>query len=442
MFISFNLDYYQIYDGINIESSQLEYLTLQLSPAIIRIGGTDGDFAYFEVGDEKPCNLPPPGYDDNQYWNYTCLSMEKIESFISWSKKTNTHIVWCLPVGYPLYPNISSTAWNSSNSRQFIEYLKLQNYTSDDLYGFGIGNEINDGDPFTNVTWQVNAFKDLNNILTEIYGKNHGFKLIGPDPHSSTVRPGTNSTKFKYIEDFFRGTCEFLSAGDYHVYINLPNSTDYITPEGLNLQSYESSRIMNEINYDTDCMKRLSDNIYIGEISPMNHQYEWEYSNMINKYWDGFWWLDALSFTSKIGQKVAQRWRLYAENNTVNYNKNLIGNDYIPNPDYYTSYLFKYIMGINVLDIKSDNDYLRIYSHCTEPRINGMIYSNLTLVNPVSISYISIFNNNTNDNTMIYIDKLQDLIKGDVIQFLLTPGNKTAQTNGLQSATMCKNICR
>ena len=239
MFLSFNLDYYQVYDGINIESSQLEYLTKQLSPAIIRVGGTDGDFSYFQVGDEKECNnLPPAGYDDDQYWNYTCLTMEKFETFIQWSHKTNTHIVWSLSVGYPLYPNISSKAWNSTNTKQFLQYLKSAGYDSSDVYGFGIGNEINDGDPFHNITWQANAFKDLNNILIEIYGKNHGFKLIGPDPHSSTVRPETNATKFAYIEEFFRATCDFMSAGDYHVYINLPNATDYITPQGTCLYIY------------------------------------------------------------------------------------------------------------------------------------------------------------------------------------------------------------
>ena len=68
-----------------------------------------------------------------------------------------------------------------------------------------------------------------------------------------------------------------------------------------------------------------------------------------------------------------------------------------------------------------------MYSHCTEPRINGMIHGslNLTLDNPVSISFISPFNK-TGDDAMINIDRAQDLINGDVIQFTLTSGNKTA----------------
>ena len=41
--------------------------------------------------------------------------------------------------------------------------------------------------------------------------------------------------------------------------------------------------------------------------------------------------------------------------------------------------------------------------------------------------------------SMIYIDKLQDLIKGDVIQFLLTPGNKRAPSNSLESTTIALN---
>ena len=49
---------------------------------------------------------------------------------------------------------------------------------------------------------------------------------------------------------------------------------------------------------------------------------------MINKYWNGFWWLDALGFTSSVEQ-----------NDAVSYDKNLIEYGYIPNPDYYTIFI-------------------------------------------------------------------------------------------------------
>ena len=62
--------------------------------------------------------------------------------------------------------------------------------------------------------------------------------------------------------------------------------------------------------------------------------------------------------------------------------------------------------------------------------------TNLTLNNPVSVSWISMFNEDRDAHAMIYIDELQDLIKGNVIQFVLRPGNKTAGSNGLESTTI------
>ena len=65
-----------------------------------------------------------------------------------------------------------------------------------------------------------NAFKTLDQIITDIWGENHGFKFVGPDPHSATVRNGTKYD-FVYMQEFYEQTCEILEFGDYHVYLDL-----------------------------------------------------------------------------------------------------------------------------------------------------------------------------------------------------------------------------
>eukprot|EP01084_Bolivina_argentea_P028704 53308_1 len=436
-FISFNMDYGDVHRDIDWTNETFIYLSKQLSPSYLRIGGTSSDYVYYEVGDENPCKLPPPSKE-----KYTCLSMEAFTDLVTFANTINTKLIYSISAGYPLFPTNISSYWNSSNALQFLQYLHDTNkYNENNIYGFGLGNELNKGEPFTNATWQINAFKKLNNLLENIWGTNHSFKLLGPDPHSATVENGTNHD-FEYLQQFYIETCDILHLGDYHVYIDLAGPESYLTPSGLNQQYFQSSRVMNDINWNiNECMKELKNNILAGEIGAVNGngEYNVSFSKMLNKYWDGFWWLDAAGIVSKIGQKAGLRWVLYQTvNNASSLNKNLLGYDFVPNPDYYTTLLYKYIMSIYVLDIKSDNEYFRIYSHCTSENINKYIYndSNLDLINAVSMNYIALFNNNDYEYVNIYLDNINDLLIGDVILWSLLPSNKSM---GIQSSSMLLN---
>ena len=439
-FVSFNMDYGEIWTNTtNLSSNtQLQYLASQYSPSYLRIGGTSGDFAYYQVGDEDPCKLPPEYHGIDGDRNYTCLSKQKIHDLISFVHKINTSLIFSLSIGYPIYPNISTLKWNFTNTKQLLQYLHDEShYDWNDIAGFQLGNEINFGDPFWNASFQINAFRELNNILISIWGNNHQFKLFGPDPHSGTVRNYSNHSTFQYLTEFYNGTCDILHGASYHVYID-QNASAMLTPQGLNVQYIESSRVNNafyDYNYTNNniqCMNRLSKNIYATEFSPTTYMTQ-QYQNVTNRFWNGFWYLDALGTVAKLGQKGAWRWVLYSH--CTDENENLLDCDYKPNPDYYTGLLFKYLMSMNVLQIESDDEYLRVYAHCTSQRVNQRIYNlngkNLTLINPVSMSYINL-NNNGND-TQISMSNLNELIHGKVIVFILTADNlesKIMKLNG------------
>ena len=433
-FVSFNMDYgivWQNYTNLST-NEQLQYLAAQYSPAFLRIGGTSGDFSYLEVGDQNPCKLPPAYHGIDGDRNYTCLSMQKFDDLVSFVRKANISLIYSLSIGYPIYPNISTPNWNSNNAQQFLQYLHdVKGYDHNDIAGFQLGNEINFGDPFWNGQFQANAFKELNNILTSLWGTDHQFKLFGPDPHSGTVRNYSNHSTFQYLTEFYNATCDILHGATYHVYID-QNASAMLTPQGLDVQYIESSRVNHafyDYNYtkNNECMKQLSQNIYASEFSPTTYMTQ-QYENITNRYANGFWYLDALGTVSRLGQKGAWRWVLYSH--CTDENENLLDCDYNkPNPDYFTGLLFKYLMGINVLQIESDDEYLRVYAHCTSQRINQRIYNlnnkNLTLINPVSMGYVNL---NNNQSTEIRIDNLEELISGKVIIFMLTADSLESRT--------------
>lgn len=448
-FVSFNMDYgivWQNYTNLST-NEQLQYLAGQFSPAFLRIGGTSGDFSYLEVGDENPCKLPPPYNGIDGARNYTCLSMQKFDDLVSFVRKANISLIYSLSIGYPIYPNISTPNWNSNNAHQFLQYLHDdKGYDHNDIAGFQLGNEINFGDPFWNAQFQANAFKQLDNILTSLWGKDHGFKLFGPDPHSGTVRNYSNYSTFEYLTEFYNSTCNILHGGTYHIYIDV-NASEMLLPSGLNVQYIESERVNHAFynyNYtkDNECMKQLSQNIYASEFSPTTYMTQ-QYENITNRYANGFWYLDALGTVATLGQKGAWRWVLYSHCNDEN--ENLLDCDYNkPNPDYFTGLLFKYLMGINVLQIESNDEYLRVYAHCTSTLINQRIYNvnnkNLTLINPISIGYVNLNNNNNNQSTEIKINNLNQLIDGKVIIFRLTADSLDSRTMKLNGNELSLNV--
>eukprot|EP01084_Bolivina_argentea_P275256 469372_1 len=341
--VSFNLNYGSVYsiDGLNYSDDNFNYIVSQLSPSLARIGGTSADFSVYEVGRQNPCKLPPISASGPYNRSYTCLNMSQLNKLIKWCKTVDTHLIWSLAAYYPNFPNSSMPnwmQWNSSNTYDLLTYLhNTMHYDWNDIFGFEIGNEINYGDPFWNAQWQSNAYHQLNNILVEIWGNNHQFKLFGPAPHSGTVRNYANESVFEYIPNFYNATCDILYGGDYHSYLN-ENKTFMITPKGLDLQYHESIRVSNiwsdpNSTFNTNpCLKKLKNNIFAGELGPENSASN--FTNITNGYYNGFWYLDALSTISSLGQNGAWRWVLYNNlKNELSANDNLLGYEYEPNPD-------------------------------------------------------------------------------------------------------------
>ena len=194
------------------------------------------------------------------------------------------------------------------------------------------------------------------------------------------------------------------------------NVSQILTPYGLNEQFRESSRVSDIFLNDSICPK-LKDNIFAGEIGEHNTPTN-GIVNATKTYLDGFWYLDALGTISNLGQKIFARQALWG---------GLIDSKYNPMTDYYVGLLFNNLMGKNVLHIKSNDDKLRVYAHCTK---HGWL-NNIALKNAVSVSYINLYE----ESVDIMYDK-NNIGLSDVYLWILTPGDID---DGLYATTIALN---
>ena len=418
-YVSFTIDTSQLThtnpaQDFALNNSQVIYLASQLRPSILRVGGTQGDYTYYEVGNENPCKLPSQG-------GYHCYTMQQFKDLVTFAKNVDASLVFGLSLGYPTYPTKNSKEWNYTNTQQFIQYIhNTLKYDNSDIYGFELGNEVSNGDPFTEPTFQANALKKLDSIIKDIYGKNE-FVLFGPDQHSPALRESYDAG-FGYIPEYVSDTCEILTGLTYHCYIN-QNATQLLTPNGLNEQYRESSRVSNIFNNkslcgsNTDGFNRVKSHVIAGEIAEHN---QGGLSGVSNTYYDGIWYLDALGTLASLGHFAFFR-QTFAISEY-----GLLNAGYHPNCDYFNAYLFNNIMSSKVISIKSNNDNFRIYSHCVNKNINGISI----IKNGVGMVYINLEKNS------VSLNYDTNVLGNDVYLYALTPNDTNA---GLQSKSMNLN---
>ena len=147
-------------------------------PCRCSISGGEADKTYYFTKDNGECEGVPSGYH--------CFTKTDLEMLMDFVSATEAKLIFGLSAGYPKYPDSSTKAWNSSNTKAFLDYIVANDY-GEKFYGFELGNELNkDVEP----SFQVNAFRELQSILTQLFGQNNEDIpiLAGPDPHSYTLR--------------------------------------------------------------------------------------------------------------------------------------------------------------------------------------------------------------------------------------------------------------
>ncbi|XP_065843791.1 uncharacterized protein [Oscarella lobularis] len=315
---------------LDLKNPQLVYLASQLSPGHLRVGGSEGDVAIYDVGTHSPCK---PGF---------CMSMDRWHELVEFCQAAKIRLVFGLNAMYGRKNKTSH--FDSTNTQALLEYTAKNKLP---VYGFEFGNELQSKiDP----SYMADDYITIRQMINELWPDSSTRPwLIGPDENPN--------------EDFLKKLLQkagyAMNASTYHIYPgygldpHLPQQI--LTSSYLNKEGSLAAKLGKDINETAPNVEG-----WVGETAAAWHSGR---NGTTNTFLSGFWYLDALASVASQNQKAFCRQTLVGGNYEL-LNKNTTD----PYPDYFTALLFKRLMGMKFLQVKANiSDDLRVYAACSNP---------------------------------------------------------------------------
>ncbi|KAH9514039.1 hypothetical protein Btru_030055 [Bulinus truncatus] len=410
-FLSLTIDSSEIkncWSGFDFSSEKLMNMAHGLSPAYIRIGGTDADFLIFD----------PYATEKTSHVHYQAANYRYDSGFFpeGWLKDqeqfTLTGGVWrnmttfFEVVGWDVIFDFNEFVrkkglWDPSNA------TSLLNFSEDNgikIAGFQLGNEPNSYQHNFNITITppelVSDFIKLNNLLN-----NHpAYKmssLFGPD----VTNPSRGSSSVQYLQLFLQASgCDIVDYVTFHHYYldgHTATVDQFLSEDVLN-SLQECFTLVKSIMNDTSCSRSIT-------LSETSSCYGGGAPELSNRYAAGFLWLDKLGLSALNGLAQVFRQTFYGGSYS------LVSSRLEPYPDFFLSLLFKKLVSGPVLTVKKQPEKIRVYANCA----SNPLYPPGAIV---------IYFLNLRDSTVDLSLSQFASLKTDI--FLLTPGD----SNGLKSS--------
>jgi len=367
---------------INFESEKL--LTLakglqgkSLRPNIyLRIGGSDADDIAFQP----------------EIYLFNVTEFKELWSFVH-------TLQWELIFDLSLLLRKLDGTWDPQNAEMLINFAEKEGF----YVHYELGNEPDLYPRHRNITIPpkqvAQDFLTLRKLLdTKTRGAS---KLFGPDV--------ATLTRYNYFENIISNMSEnVLDAVTFHHYYG---ASEHITSANFTSVDYLDTFITygsQALNIIHRSFKNLPHPpVWIGETSSTYGGG----SDIGMSYVAGFLWLDKLGLAAQMNIKVVVRQTLKGGSYS------LMDKNYNPAPDYWSSALYKQLVGRTVLNVTgylTPGRNVRIYAHCVNP-VGGLGYKPYSIV-------LMILNLNKNETANIDIQNplLQSL---EVDQFLFSPLN-------------------
>jgi len=393
----------------NFDSSRLKTLadglnSDQLEACIyLRLGGSDADHFFFVPSEEG----------DNYGWTNASYSEEYTFTFATFEKlyRFATNMDWRVIFDLNSLIRNKDGTWNPTNAVEFIKQVSSRNYSID----YELGNEPDlypKYEPISVAPEQLaEDFKTLKGILFELTGG--ASKLYGPD--MATLG------RYNFFHNFLANLQEgVLDAITFHHYygasVNVTTQT-FTSVDYLDSFLTYGFTAMNIIEQSTSFHRPP---VWIGETSST---YGGGNPDIGESFAAGFLWLDKLGLAAQLNIDVVIRQALKGGSYS------LLDKEYNPCPDYWTSLLYKQLIGTKVLNLTGFlkfNRTIRVYGHCVNKH-NKRSYS------PKDTIVFIALNMHASDNAEITLNG--ELGHLDADAFLFAPANgrldsKLIQMNG------------
>lgn len=357
---------------------RLQRLARELSPAYLRIGGSEADSVYYDLG-EAPVKEPPAPFS-------AVLTRAQWDGVNAFAARMGFEVLFTLNAG----PGTRDRAkrWTADDARRLLQYTAQARYP---VTVWELGNEINGfiaiHGPAHRVTGaqyaaDVAVARALVNELTP------QIRLAGP---SSAYWPVVGEMS-PIFGDFMRQGGHLLDIVTWHYYpqqsrrcplrFRLAGPAVLLEPQAL----AEVDRWADEVE-SARARSAPGAEVWLGETG--NAQCGGE-PGVSDAFVGSLWWIDQLGRMARRGQQVVIRQTLSGSNYGLLDDVTLR-----PNPDYWSSVLWKRLMDTRVLEVvTTGSPRVRSYAHCTPRGAFGagdravtVVVLNLDPARPAELSF-------------------------------------------------------
>lgn len=370
-FVSFTLDSSQILslteDGFWSDPMAIS-LARDLSPAYLRIGGTKADFMNFNLTSSSSTLLENriPNIPDQTSINTTIL-----HDIANFSNAVGWEVI--LGINDVSHRDRRSNAWNPRHFKQLLKYTHEKNIS---IAGWELGNEPNlkclskkgDIKPCDGARWKRRLFTPAQlasdyRLLFEVLQQQSSSseaKILGPDVTSSSLKT--------FGREFLGNMSSYtvLDAFTWHFYYGPGSHKPHPLVEANFTQPSILDRFLSSalevVQLCQDNNKDVVREWWVGETSST---YGGGTANLSSSYVAGFLWLDKLGIAANTQQKIVCR-QVFAHSYY-----SVINNQNRPNPDFWTSLLWKRLVGNAVWEVANGLAYgrsIRAYAFSTYHR--------------------------------------------------------------------------
>jgi hypothetical protein len=339
---------------------KLRALAQALGPAYLRIGGTAADGVYYDMSD-APVATPPASY------TYV-LTRDEWDAVNAFAAAAGMRVLFTINAGQG--PRDAQLAWTADNAQALLAYTAAAGY---DVALWELGNEV-DAFPLTQglgfVVTPEQLAQDVVTAKALIATITPGVAFGAP---SSAYWPVTGEV-IPFYPAFMDAGGAPLDVVTWHYYPMQSQRCPVATRRADPSLMFDPGAL-NEIDSWAAQVEGAAHGkpVWLGETG--NAQCGGQ-SGLSDTFAAGFWWLDELARVARRGEPVVVR-------------QTLSGSDYgllddgtlTPRPDYWTSLLWRKLVGTQVLDASSGGDpLLRIYAHCTRAGAAGAASGSVTMV--------------------------------------------------------------
>jgi heparanase 1 len=356
----------RLVEPIDLDNPRLRLLAAELAPAYLRIGGTEADVVYYDMGPVPSAH--PDGFE-------LSLSRSRWDAVGRFASRAGYDLFFTVNAGPATRGE--DGRWSPANFSTLLAYSKT---TGRDVSVFELGNEV-DSFWFTHgLRHQVSGrtyADDLANFRATVRAAYPTAKVAGPAALYWPIVGRPPSLFADFMSEFLGAGTEKPDIVTWHFYPQQSSRCPAATRRASLTRLLDPAALDEVGRWGSEVQRFVADHapnaqVWLGETG--NAQCGGQ-PGVSDRFAGTLWWVDQLGLAAHMGQPVVVR-------------QTLVGSDYglvddetfTPRPDYWASLLWKQLMGASVLDVRTSTDdaFVRAYAHCA-PSPAGAI--TLLLVN-------------------------------------------------------------